>query len=187
MLIQNIFILLTNLFYYFTIKIGDTMNNIILIGMPGCGKSTIGVLLAKILGYNFIDTDLLIQATENKKLYEIINENGIEYFFNAEEKVLSELKAEKCIIATGGSAVYSDLGMQNLKKQGRVVYLWVPLKEIKRRVTNLSTRGVAMKNGQTLADLYKERQPLYRLYADITVECNKKNIADNAKKIIEAL
>ncbi len=163
------------------------MNNIILIGMPGCGKSTVGVLLAKLLGYNFIDTDLLIQSRENKKLYEIINENGLEYFSKIESEVLSALKCEKSVIATGGSAVYSKVGMENLKSLGRVVYLFVPLKEIKRRVTNLSTRGVAIKDGQTLTDLYKEREPLYRHYADITVDCNKKKILDNAEKIIRAL
>lgn len=163
------------------------MNNIILIGMPGCGKSTVGVLLAKLLGYDFIDTDLLIQSRENKRLYEIINENGLEYFSKIESEVLSVLKCEKSVIATGGSAVYSKVGMENLKSLGRVVYLFVPLKEIKRRVTNLSTRGVAIKEGQTLTDLYKEREPLYRLYADITVDCNKKKILDNAEKIIKAL
>ena len=162
-------------------------NNIILIGMPGSGKSTVGVLAAKLLGLDFIDCDLLIQKREGKRLHEIIEQKGIEYFEKVEEEVLSELKTQNTLIATGGSAVYSQRGMENLKNQGRVVYLNVDIKELKNRITNFSTRGIIMHSGTTLEDLCKERLPLYEKYADITVNCSRKRLEDNAQAIIDAV
>ena len=162
------------------------MNNVILIGMPGCGKSTIGVIVAKRLGYRFVDTDLLIQEKENKRLFEILRDNGNDYFVETENKVVSALKAEKTVIATGGSVVFGKEAMQNLKRLGRVVYLRVPLCEIEKRVNNLETRGVLMNDGQTLADIFTERTPLYEMYADLTVDATL-SLAENAIEIEQAL
>ena len=163
------------------------MDNIILIGMPGCGKSTVGVLLAKRLGYRFIDSDLLIQEEEGKRLFEILRDDGNEYFVAAENRVNAAIKAERTVIATGGSVIFGKEAMQNLKSIGRVVYLRLELEEIERRVNNLKTRGVLMKEGQTLADVFKERTPLYEKYADITVDCDDADISKNADKIEKAL
>ncbi len=158
------------------------MDNIILIGMPGAGKSTVGVLLAKRLGYRFVDTDLLIQEKENRRLFEILRDCGNEYFAAAENKTVASLKAEKSVIATGGSVVFGTDAMENLKSLGKVVYLRVPLCEIEKRVSNFETRGILMKSGQTLEDIFYERTPLYEKYADLTVDCLG-DLAENALKI----
>ena len=158
------------------------MDNVILIGMPGAGKSTVGVLLAKRLGYRFVDTDLLIQEKENKRLFEILRDDGNEYFAAAENNIVASLKAEKSVIATGGSVVFGSSAMENLKSLGKVVYLRVPLAELEKRVNNFETRGILMKSGQTLADIFNERTPLYEKYADVTVDCDGE-LADNAIKI----
>ena len=163
------------------------MNNIILIGMAGCGKSTVGVLLAKMLGYDFIDSDLLIQKSAGKKLYEIIRDNGNNYFIALENQINSQIAAEKTVIATGGSAVFGEEAMKHLGSIGKIVYLEVPLEELKKRVTNFSTRGIVKKDGQTLEDIYKERVPLYKKYADITVGCTDCSLQENAEKIISSL
>lgn len=162
-------------------------NNIVLIGMPGCGKSTVGVLLAKLIGYDFLDSDLLIQRQEGKKLFQIINEKGLEYFNALENDINSEIVAEETVIATGGSVVYGKDAMAHLKEIGTIVYLNVPLSEIEKRVTNLSTRGIAMEKGMTLSDLYKERNVLYEKYADVIVDCDGKSLLDNAEKIKKIL
>lgn len=146
------------------------MDNIVLIGMPGSGKSTLGVLLAKALGYSFIDTDLIISRIAGKPLQKILDEDGLDSFLNVEEKVGMELECEKTVVATGGSMVLSKKAMDSLKKQGKVLYINVPLNEIKRRVTNIKTRGIAFKKGETLEDVYRVRVPLYEKYADITVD-----------------
>ena len=127
--------------------------NIVLIGMPGCGKSTIGVLLAKTLLCEFVDTDLIIQNKYKKSLCEIISEEGLEGFKEKENKVLSEINCENSVIATGGSAVYCKEGMENLMKNGRVVYLKLSPEEIKKRIKNIKTRGIAMKEGTTTQQL----------------------------------
>lgn len=163
------------------------MKNLILTGMPACGKSTLGVVLAKTLGMKFVDTDLLIQETENCKLQEIIDERGMQEFLRIEEKVLSELEAENSIISTGGSAVYSDKAMKHLGSIGDVVYIKLSLDEIERRLNNIKTRGIAMKPGETLADLYNMRVPLYEKYADITIETEGMGIEESIEVLIEKL
>lgn len=145
-------------------------NNITLIGMPGSGKSTVGVLLAKALGYAFIDTDLLLQRQEGALLQQILDTRGLEAFLDAEEKTIRGLTCTGAVIAPGGSAVCRSGGMKRLKELGKVIYLHVPLSELVRRVDNITTRGIAMAPGQTLADVYAQREPLYRRYADAVVE-----------------
>lgn len=148
------------------------MKNIVLIGMPGAGKSTLGVLLAKALGRPFIDTDLLIQEKEGKLLQEIIDQKGIDYFLGLEEEVISGLDVKNNVISTGGSAVYSQKTMNRLKKNGKILYLKLSFEEMRERIKNIKTRGIAMEEGQGLKVLYLERTPLYEQYADITIDCS---------------
>ena len=145
-------------------------SNIVLIGMPGVGKSTIGVILAKILGYHFLDSDLVIQEREGKRLHQIITEEGTDGFLKIENDVNASLEVERTIIATGGSAVYGKEALAHLKEIGEVVYLKADYQTIKRRLGNLEKRGVALKPGQTLMDLYEERTALYEKYADVVVD-----------------
>lgn len=145
------------------------MNNIVLIGMPGVGKSTVGVILAKIVGLRFIDSDLCIQEREGKLLKDIIEGEGVDGFIAIEGDVLAHLNAERSVIATGGSAVYSEAGMNALKKTAKVVYLKLSFEELNSRLHDIKGRGVVLREGQTLKDLYDERIPLYERYADITV------------------
>lgn len=145
-------------------------DNITLIGMPGAGKSTLGVVLAKRLGYRFVDTDLLLQEGTGMLLSDLIERRGIEGFIEEENKLLEGLRCSHHVIATGGSAVYSEQGMENLKKLGRVVFIDIDMSELPKRLhTDLFTRGVVIRSGSTLQDLYDERRPLYQKYADITV------------------
>ena len=144
--------------------------NIVLIGMPGVGKSTIGVILAKILGYHFLDSDLVIQEKEGKRLHQIISEVGTEGFLKIENDVNASLNVDRTIIATGGSAIYGKEAMEHLKEIGKVVYLKADYETIRKRLGNLEKRGVALKQGQTLRDLYNERSVLYEKYADIVVD-----------------
>lgn len=162
-------------------------NNIVLIGMPGVGKSTIGVILAKILGYQFIDADLVIQETQGKLLKEIIDERGVEGFIQVENDVNKSLNPEKAVIATGGSVVYGTEAMEHLKQIATVVYLELELPALKRRLGNLKLRGVVLKEGQTLKDLYNERVPLYNEYADIVVNEHKCTIEKTVEKIVNQL
>ena len=154
------------------------MKNIILIGMPGAGKSTIGVLLAKSLLMDFVDTDLLIQKKYKTSLCDIINSKGIEEFLKIENDVISSWSFLNCIIATGGSAVYGKEAMEHFRKIGTVVYLKLPYEEIAERVGDLNARGVSLMPGQTLLDLYRERTPLYEKYAHITVNCEGKMLRE---------
>jgi shikimate kinase len=145
-------------------------SNIVLIGMPGVGKSTIGVILAKILAYHFLDSDFVIQEREGRRLHQIISEEGTDGFLKIENDVNASLNVERTIIATGGSAIYGKEAMEHLKEIGEVVYLKADYETIEKRLGNLEKRGVALKNGQTLKDLYEERTKLYELYADVTVD-----------------
>ena len=143
------------------------MENIVLIGMPGSGKSTLGVLLAKALGRGFIDTDLLIQVKAGNRLQALLNQRGVDAFLDLECETVCEARGENAVIATGGSVVYREAAMAHLRQNGALVYLSLPYEEILRRVKNLPTRGVALREGQTLRDLYDERAPLYERYADL--------------------
>ena len=145
--------------------------NIVLIGMPGCGKSTIGVLLAKSMLCDFIDTDLIIQNTYHKSLCQIIADDGLAGFKQKEDEILKGVKCDNSVIATGGSALYCENGMKSLKKNGKVIYLKLTPDVIKKRINNITTRGIAMEDGCTIDDLYLERAPLYEKYADYTLEC----------------
>lgn len=160
-------------------------NNIVLIGMPGVGKSTIGVVLAKMLGYDFIDADLVIQEKEKKLLREIIAEVGAEGFIKVENRVNSSIEAEHAIIATGGSVVYGAEAMAHLKEIGTVLYLKLPYEELQKRLRDIKGRGVVLKDGQTLKDLYEERVPLYEKYADLTVDEERCSIEQTIDKILK--
>ena len=148
------------------------MANIVLIGMPGCGKSTVGVLLAKALGMRFLDTDVVFQAQQGRKLQEMINEIGIDAFLNMEETCVCGIECDHTVIATGGSVVYGQKAMRHLLHNGLFVYIQLPYKEIEKRLSNLATRGVTLREGQTLRDLYDERIPLYEAEADIVFDAS---------------
>ena len=160
------------------------MKNIVLIGMPGAGKSTIGVILAKALLYAFTDTDLIIQSKYGMSLSEIINKDGTEAFLKNENDVIAGCTFSNCVVATGGSAVYGEEAMKKLRENGTVVYLKLPVSELEKRLSNIHTRGVAMKKGETIADLYEKRRPLYEKYADITLDCYGLTAEECVEKII---
>lgn len=151
--------------------------NIVLIGMPGVGKSTLGVLLAKALGMAFIDTDSIIQEHEGRILQEIIDSEGVDGFLKVEERAILELKADNSVISTGGSVIYSPLVMEHLKHDALTIYLDAPFEDIESRLSNISTRGVVIKSGCSLQDVYNERVPLYEQYSDLTVACSERDIA----------
>jgi shikimate kinase len=156
--------------------------------MPGSGKSTLGVLFAKAEMYAFCDTDLLIQQREKLPLFKIIEKKGIEGFSVVESEVVSSLHGyHRTVIATGGSVVLSESAMQNLRKNGIIVYIQLPCEEIKKRVRNITTRGLVMRKGETLEDVYRERVPLYEKYADITVDCTGLRTEQSVEKIINAV
>lgn len=165
----------------------EQKENVVLIGMPGCGKSTIGVVLAKVLGYEFTDSDLLIQKQEGKLLREIIAEQGEEEFLKIEEAVNAGIWTERHVIATGGSVIYSDKAMQHLKEIGTVVYLKLSFASICNRLGNIRRRGVVLKDGQSLKDLYDERIPLYERYADITIDAEGYDIEGLMDEVAQAL
>jgi shikimate kinase len=165
----------------------NSKNNIILIGMPAVGKSTIGVLLAKRLGRYFLDTDIYIQAVVGKTLQQVIDEQGLEEFCKIESEQIACIDKENCVIATGGSAVYSEPAMKHLKANGIIIYLDLPLEMIKKRLTDLNIRGVVMSKDQTLDDLYKKRTPLYEKWADVKIDCNNLTHEQVIEKIMENL
>lgn len=155
------------------------MKNIVLIGMPGCGKSTVGVLLAKTMGFRFIDTDIVIQERTGLLLQQMIDKSGLDAFCIEEERaILSVEEKGGCVIATGGSAVYSRSAMLHLKQNGFVYYLSLPVEQVEKRLYNIKTRGIAMRPGDSIADVFRRRRELYEEYADITVECQEKSMEE---------
>lgn len=167
----------------------NSKSNITLIGMPGAGKSSIGVVLAKILNYNFVDVDIVIQQRHGQTLQQLIDTLGTEKFINLEGEALKSLDYQHTIISTGGSAVYSPEGMAHLAQNSRIVYLQVALPELQERLQDFSNRGVVMRGAtcEGLKDLYNERTPLYEKYAQLTVNINGLSITDSARKVIQAL
>lgn len=163
------------------------MKNIILVGMPGSGKSTLGILLAKKIHYGYIDSDSVIVALEGKLLPNLIEEMGNDGFLALEARVNSSITASRCVIATGGSAIYSEDVVEKMKENGIVVYLKISYEEVERRVGDLKKRGVVLKEGYTLMDLYKERAPLYEKHADYIVELDGNSVEENADRICRAI
>jgi len=161
--------------------------NIVLVGMPGVGKSTVGVLLAKALSRAFVDTDVLIQQREGRRLQDIIDAMGMEAFCRMEERYVLSLECVRTVIATGGSVVYSDRAMAHLKSDGVAVLLDLPLKALRERLEDLDSRGIVMAPGQTLEGLYRERRPLYMRYADVTIDCAGRRHEQVVRQIITAL
>lgn len=158
--------------------------NIILIGMPGVGKSTVGVVLAKTMGLSFVDTDLLIQQREEALLQDLINTKGMEAFLDLEEQAVLSIDGDDLVIATGGSVVYREKAMEHLKTLGKIIYLKQHYKVIERRVKNIKTRGIAMTSNKTLLDVYWERKVLYEKYADIIIPCRHKSVERIVKGIV---
>ena len=161
--------------------------NIVLIGMPGVGKSTVGVLLAKALGRYFVDTDVYMQAIQGRSLQEMIDRNGLTWFLEAEEDYVLCLDETNAVIATGGSVVYSETAMHYLASRGIVIHLDLPVAQIEERLRNLRTRGVVMEQGQTMRSLYAQRQPLYERYAQITIDCIGKDHDQIVTEMVEML
>lgn len=168
-------------------SVADMKNNIVLIGMPSCGKSTIGVVLAKALGYRFVDSDLVIQENTGKLLSEIIEEEGLEAFNQIENDINASLDYSKAIIATGGSVVYGEKAMEHLRSIGTVVYIELPFTILQERIGDLNARGVSIREGQTFEELYQERKPLYEKYADITVSVEGLSIREVVQLLKEKL
>lgn len=163
------------------------MNNVILIGMPAVGKSTVGVVVAKRLGYKFVDTDILIQEEEGRLLREIIEEKGIHGFLEIEDRVNAGVDVENTVISPGGSVVYCKNAMEHYKKIGTVVYLQVSFETINKRLKNAKGRGVVLKEGQTLKDLYDERVRLFEKYADVTVSEDGLNLEETIEEVLKTL
>jgi shikimate kinase len=159
------------------------MNNIVLIGMPGAGKSTVGVILAKVMGYHFIDSDLLIQEQEKCLLKDIIARDGLNGLIAIEEKVNSNILTDNAVIATGGSVIYGEKAMEHLRKIGTVVYIKLSYRTISKRLGNIKQRGVVFREGQTLQSLYEERCPLYEKYAHIIIEAEELDMEELMTKI----
>ena len=161
--------------------------NIVLIGMPGVGKSTVGVILAKELGLDFVDTDLLIQKRYGMLLKDLIAERSVEGFLQAEEAVCAEIDCSHSVIATGGSVIYGPNAMKHLRETGIVVYLQLPYEVISSRLASLQLRGVALKPGQDLRDLYEERCPLYEFFADVTVDESGLDLEETLVSVKESI
>ena len=162
-------------------------SNVILIGMPGCGKSTCGVIAAKVMLKNFFDTDLLLQGLEQSRLQDLIDSRGTDYFFEAEEKAILSLNIEATVIATGGSVIYSEKAMEHLCSLGKVVYLHLSFDSMMKRINNFTTRGIVVKGGDTLLDMYNERLPLYEKYADVIIDCDSNTVEETVEMIVNAV
>ena len=165
----------------------EKRKNLVLIGMPASGKSTVGVILAKIMGMDFIDTDLLIQKRTGRRLNEIIEERGLQGFLDLESRVCRGVSAENSVIATGGSVVYGEAAMAHLRSIGRVIYLDVSYENLMKRLHDVRQRGVVLREGQTVQELYAERAPLYQKYADLTVREADGGIEDTVAGILRLL
>jgi shikimate kinase len=163
------------------------MKNIVLIGMPGAGKSTMGVILAKTLGRNFIDTDIVAQETTGRLLQDIIDTEGTVAFLKTEEKTILSLHCRNAVIATGGSVVFSEKAMEHLKKEGVVIYIDISFEEMVRRLNNITTRGIVLVAGQSLLDMYNQRVPLYEECADITIDCSDGDFEQCIRNVINGL
>ena len=163
------------------------MRNVVLIGMPGCGKSTLGVLLAKAMMMDFIDTDLLLQKQGGKPLQQMVDELGTEGFSEAEEQCICSLDVQNTVIATGGSVALEERAMAHLKENSVILFVKLSYESIEQRLKNISTRGIAMKKGQTLRDLYDLRQPFYHKWADLTVESDHQEIEESVERLMQAL
>ncbi len=161
--------------------------NIILIGMPGSGKSTVGIILAKLASMEFVDTDILIQTSEGRTLQEIIDRDGYMVLREIEERILLGVDQTSHVIATGGSAPYSDKAMTHLKKNGTMVFLAADITALRKRIHNFDTRGLAKRPDQTLSDLFEERLSLYKKYADITIESSNLSQEEVCHEILEKL
>lgn len=163
------------------------MHNIILTGMPGAGKSTVGVILAKTLGMTFIDTDIVIQQRAGRRLQEIIDAEGTDGFLAAEEEAILSLHVKNAVIATGGSVVLEGKAMEHLNENGVIVYLEISFAEMERRLRNITSRGIVLPPGQGLRDMYDQRVPLYRKYAGITIRCSGWDFEEVVGKIVREL
>lgn len=163
------------------------MENIVLIGMPGSGKSTIGVLLAKNLAYQFVDSDLIIQEKSGMKLQKYIDQYGPDAFAELEDKINSEIVVDRSVIATGGSAVYGENAMKHFSEMATIVYLRVSYEALQHRITNFSSRGIVVPQGETFLDVYNERIPLYEKYAEVTVDTEGKEFWDVVEEITAAV
>ena len=161
--------------------------NIVLIGMPGSGKSTVGVILAKLVGWDFVDTDVLIQKEQGRSLQDIVDRDGYLKLREIEEKTILKLECGNCVIATGGSAVYSEAAMKHLKSNGVTIFLNVDLQTLFTRVQDFDTRGLAKRPDQGVADLFTERHALYRKYAAMTIDCEGISHEAVCEKIMQAL
>ena len=161
------------------------MKNLVLIGMPGCGKSTCGVLAAKALCMDFVDTDLVIQQNEGMPLQAIIDQKGNDFFAAAEENAVCGLDVKNAVVATGGSVVYSQKAMDRLKKDGIVVYLSISFDTMLKRIANIRSRGILLKNGETIEAMFRERASLYQKYADSTIDCTGKEIETTVSEIVK--
>ena len=162
-------------------------NNIVLIGMPGVGKSTVGVILAKVLGYQFVDTDLLIQQAEGRLLHEIIASEGVDGFIQVENRINASIAADHAVIATGGSVVYGTEAMNHLCEIGTVIYLQAPYSVLQKRLADIKGRGVVLREGQNLLELYEERTPLYEKYADLEISEVGLDVEQTVEQIVQKL
>ena len=163
------------------------MKNIVFIGMPASGKSTVGVVVAKRLGYKFVDTDLVIQEVEKRLLKEIIAEEGNEGFLRIEDRVNAEIQEERAVISPGGSVVYCETAMRHYKETGMIVYLHTSYETISNRLHNAKNRGVVLKDGQTLKDLYEERTALFERYADLTISEEGRDLEETIEEVLRVL
>ncbi len=163
------------------------MDNLTLIGMPGCGKSTIGVVLAKTLGYEFMDVDLIIQKRQGALLQELLNAHGTEAFLDMERDAVLSVQCAHTVLAPGGSCVLREEAMAHLKDLGKIIYLRLSLPAVTRRISNLADRGIAFGPGQTLADVYAQRTPLYQRWADITIDADGQQVAQTLQAVRDAI